>query len=81
MPGDDKKHADLISGTGVKVKLESYWKSDDEFDQDDFDSEFNSDSADDNLDSDELDNSTSTDDIDIDCSDENSSNVNPAIAD
>ena len=66
MPGDDKKHADLISGTEVKVKLESYWKSDDEFDQDDFDSEFNSDSGDDNLDSDELDDSTPTDDIDID---------------
>ena len=76
MPGDDKKHADLISGTEVKVKLESYWKSDDEFDQDDFDSEFNSDSGDDNLDSDELDDSTPTDDIDIDCSDEN-----PAITD
>ena len=81
MPGDEKEHAHIIAEAGVKVKLES-WKSDDEFDQDDFDGEVNSDSGNDDLtDSDELDDSTPTDDIDIDCSEKNSSNINPAIAD
>ena len=48
---------------------------DDKFEQDDFDAEVNSDPR-----NDELGVSTSTGDLSIDCSDENSSNVNPATA-
>ena len=77
MPGDEKKHAHIIAEAGVQVKLQSYWKSDDKFDQDDFDAEVNSESDPCN---DELGDSTSTDDLSIDCSDENSSNVKPATA-
>ena len=60
----------LQTEAGVKVKLQSYWKSDDKFDQDDFDAEFYSDPR-----NDELGDSTSTDDLSIDCS-----NVKPATA-
>ena len=44
MPGDEKKHAHIIAEAGVQVKLQYYWKSDDKFDQDDFDAEVNSES-------------------------------------
>ena len=73
MPGDEKKHAHIIAEAEVKVKLQSYWKSDDKFNQDDF--EVNSDPR-----NDEFGDSTSTDDLSINCSDENSSNVKPATA-
>ena len=58
MPGNEKKHAHIIAEAGVRVKLQSYWKSDDMFDQDDFDAEVNS-----NPYNDELGDFTSTDDL------------------